>query len=416
MQGHIHKRVHYTHDGRTTTTWYVVVDRGRDRNGKRRQKWHGGFRTRKEAEAARARIVNEINTGTYVAPTGATLEEYVRKDWLPTSRERLKATTWDSYSRNLELHVLPRMGSVALHRLSPTSLNSLYAELLARGRIRDGNGLSPRTVAYIHTILRKALQDAVDARLIPQNPADGARPPRPEKGGNRELRFWTPEELRQFLDHTRDSRLYPAWHLAAMTGMRRGEVLGLRWSDVDIERRRLTVRHSLVSVAYEVHETTPKSHRARVVDLDTATVDLLDEQRTRQSADREAWQEDYEDSGLVFSREDGSPIHPDSLSKQFEAAVTRSGVPRIRLHDLRHTHATIALQAGVPVKVISERLGHESAAFTLQQYAHVMPGMQADAAARVADLVLSATGEIACTGKDTNICSISDERRAHGSS
>ncbi|MGH9041200.1 MAG: site-specific integrase [Acidimicrobiia bacterium] len=176
-------------------------------------------------------------------------------------------------------------------------------------------------------------------------------------------------------------------HLAAMTGMRRGEVLGLRWGDVHFQAKTLAVRHTIISVAYEVRESTPKSHQARVIDLDAATVDLLRSQAIRQETERHEWGPGYQENDLVFRREDGSPVHPESLSDAFETEVERSGLPRIRLHDLRHGHATIALRAGVPVKVVSERLGHENPAFTLKQYAHVMPGMQAEAAALVASLV-----------------------------
>ena len=178
-----------------------------------------------------------------------------------------------------------------------------------------------------------------------------------------------------------------AWRLAAMTGMRRGEVLGLRWRDVDLNSARLSVRHAVVSVAYTVLDSTPKSHQARVIDLDEATVDQLRSHRERQRREREEWGDDYVGRDLVVAKEDGEALHPDSFSQTFERLVRRAGLRRIRLHDLRHTHATLAVKAGVPVKVISERLGHESPAFTLRQYAHVMPGMQAEAAAQIAKAI-----------------------------
>jgi integrase len=172
-----------------------------------------------------------------------------------------------------------------------------------------------------------------------------------------------------------------------MTGMRRGEVLGLRWHDIDLSTGRIAIRHTLVSIAYEIQDSTPKTHQARVVDLDPGTIEHLRAHRSRQAVQQEDWGAGYEESDLVFRREDGSPIHPDSFTQAFDAEVRRSGLPRIRLHDLRHTHATNALRAGIPVKVISERLGHENPAFTMKQYAHVLPGMQAEAAALIAALV-----------------------------
>lgn len=410
MRGHIHKRVHTMADGRTTTTWYVVVDRGRDRNGKRRQKWHGGYRTRKEAEAAQAKIVTEINSGTYVSPTGVTLEAFLVNEWLPGVRSQLKPTTWDSYNRTIELHVLPRLGSTPLQQVSPTALNALYAELLRDGRCDGNGGLSERSVSYVHRILHKALADAVDAQLISQNPVSRAKPPKAGKNGVDALRFWTPDELRTFLDYARGSRLHGIWVLASMTGMRRGELLGLRWSDVDLDEARLSVRRTLVSIAYKMHVSTPKTGRPRVIDLDPATVAGLREEHGRRKSDRDEWGDGYDDQDLVFARQDGTPLHPDRLSKAFDQDVARSGLPRIRLHDLRHTHASIALQAGVPVKVVSERLGHESPAFTLKQYAHVMPGMQATAACQVASAVFGTTEESACAPHESNVCSPTEHR------
>jgi integrase len=274
-----------------------------------------------------------------------------------------------------------------VRQLTPSALNRVYAELLADGHQTQEGGLSAKTVRYIHTIIHKALADAVDAGLVGMNVAERAKPPRPSATRPAAISFWEPEELRKFLESVRGHRLETAWHVAAMTGMRRGEILGLRWQDVDLDAARVSVRQALVSVGYEVLKSSPKNHQARVIDLDPATVDQLRHHRERQVSDRLGWGNDYEDQDLVFCLENGTPIHPHSLSQAFERLVEKSELPRIRLHDLRHTHATIAVRAGVPVKVISERLGHESPAFTLKQYAHVIPGMQAEAAAAVARLI-----------------------------
>lgn len=241
----------------------------------------------------------------------------------------------------------------------------------------------------MHATLHKVLADAVDGGLLQSNPADKARPPKPRVSGHREMQVWDANQLAQFLLHVEGHRLQAAFHLAAMTGMRRGEVLGLRWHDIDLGTNRIAIRHTLVSVAYEVQDSTPKTHQARVVDLDPGTIEQLRAHRSSQVTQQADWGDGYHESDLVFCREDGSPIHPDSFSQAFDAEVRRSGLPHIRLHDLRHTHASIALKAGISVKVISERLGHENPAFTMKQYAHVLPGMQAEAAALIAALVTS---------------------------
>jgi len=201
--------------------------------------------------------------------------------------------------------------------------------------------------------------------------------------------FWEPHELRAFLEAVQGHRLEASWHGAAMTGLHRGAVLGLRWKDVDFDNARISVRQALVAVAYEVIASTPKNHHARVIDLDEGTVIQLPAHRKRQQIDRDEWGTDYQNRDLVFCKEDGTPIHPHTFSQAFERHVAKMELPTIRLHDLRHTHATIALKASVPVKVISERLGHENPAFTMKQYAHVIPGMQAEAAAIIASLVRS---------------------------
>jgi integrase len=297
-------------------------------------------------------------------------------------RSQLKESTFDSYARNMRLHVLPQLGTVPLLEITPRMLTMVYIDLLERGRCDSGGGLNAKTVRYIHTIVHKALADAVDDGLIASNPAERAKAPKPGRLSSHEIRFWEPSQLARFLRHVRGTPLDVLWHLAAFTGMRRGELLGLRWRDVDFERRRLSIRRSVVSVAYKIVETTPKSHQARVIDLDGATIEVLRRHREIEIA---AGRGDADDR--VFNGDAGQVLHPDAVTAQFRSAVAKAKLPRIRLHDLRHTHATIALRAGVPPKVISERLGHHTPEFTMHQYAHVLPGMQAEAAARIAGLV-----------------------------
>ncbi len=385
MQGHIHKRTRTDQSGKERALWYVVVDLGIDHGGRRRQKWHGSFRTRREAEVARAKLVDELHSGAYVSRTRTTLSEWAIDSWLPTMMTRIKPSTLHSYRRNLEIHVLPALGGKPLQQITPVMLNKLYANLASPLSERDA--LSAKTVSYIHTIIHKALSDAVDAELLQRNPAERAKPPRPHRQAASDIQAWNPEELGAFLTTVGHERLSAIWRPAAMTGMRRSEVLGLRWSDIDLDAARLSVRHAVVAVGYAVIESTPKSHNARVIDLDAETVSQLRAHRGGQHRERGEWGADYQDHDLVVATEHGEPIHPHTFSQSFERLIAKAALRRIRLHDLRHTHATLALKAGVPVKVISERLGHESPAFTLKQYAHVIPGMQAEAAAQIAAMI-----------------------------
>ena len=388
MDGHIHKRQRTTTSGQVRTRWYVIVDIGPGADGRRRQKWHGGYPTRRAAESARIEILYDLHHRRATTPLDVTFRHWIEATWLPAMRSQVKPSTWDSYSRMVDLHALPRIGDALLRDITPPMLNDLYRGLLEVGRRNGSGGLSAKTVRNLHIAIHKSLADAVDDGLLTDNPADRARPPKPTRVGGAQLRFWTAEQLATFLRSVDGTRLETAWHLAAMTGMRRGEVLGLRWADIDLARRCLAVRNTIISVAYQTQVSTPKNHQARVIDLDQRTCEQLRRHRHRQADERHRLGGAYEDHDLVFCRDNGAPLQPDNFTQTFERAIARTDLPRVRLHDLRHTHATIALRAGVPTKVVSERLGHQSPAFTLSQYAHSIPGMQAEAADKIADLVL----------------------------
>src|SRR5439155_7067896 len=181
------------------------------------------------------------------------LEDWVTRLWLPVTRSQLKESTFDSYRRNMQNHVLPRLGGVPLDEITPRMLTDMYVELLESGRLTgDRRGLNPKTVKYVHTIVHKAFADAVDDGLLKSNPADRAKAPKPGRSSNRELRFWEPHQLALFLRHVRGAPLEPLFHLAAFTGMRRGELLGLRWGDIDFENKRLSIRRSIVSIGYRI--------------------------------------------------------------------------------------------------------------------------------------------------------------------
>jgi integrase len=215
------------------------------------------------------------------------------------------------------------------------------------------------------------------------SPATWRTVPIPPKVSRPEMSVWTGEQLRAFLASLASDRLSAAFLLAATSGMRRGEILGLRWSDVDLDAGRLAVRQQLVTTGYRLSFTEPKTNKGkRALDLDPATVGALRAHRSRQLEERLAWGEGYQDPGLVFTSEDGGPLHPQSFSGSFERHVRASGLPPIRLHDLRHTYATIALGAGMHPKVVSERLGHASITITLDTYSHVIPWLDKQEADR----------------------------------
>jgi len=367
-----------------TWTYQFPVTRG----GRRRQISKGGFRTKRECQDALTDALADWQKGARVEPSKITVAEYLEGSWLPLIEHAVKPTTFRGYTDIVRKRIVPLVGDVRLAELNEGDIARMYSSLRTDGR-RDGSGgLSEASLQHTHVVLRKALKDAVKGahgpRLLLRNPADDVERPRRRR---KEMRVWSGDELRRFVHATRGNRLHACWVVAATTGLRRGELLGLRWEDVSLDDRVLSVKRSRVAVGYEVREGTPKSGRGRRVDIDSETVAVLRRHRARQFEDRMAWGEAWTDSGLVFTREDGNGLHPQAVSQAFERSVRHADVPAIRFHDLRHTHATLMLGASVHPKVVQERLGHASIQITLDTYSHVMPGMQADAAARVGALV-----------------------------
>lgn len=374
MRGHIVKR---------RSRYYAVIYEGTDPgSGKGRHRWYPAGESRREAERVLADLVKRHHDGDYRAPDKISLGDYLVERWLPIKRSQLRQSTFNSYEGNILNHVVPGIGAIQLQRLTPEDLDDFYARLLVEGKLNgEGGGLSVKTVRYIHGILRKALADAHRKGSVQRNVADLADPPKLSSAPKPQIRAWNAEQLREFLTGIRDHELYPAFYLAANTGMRRGEVLGIRWEDIDLREKRLSVRQAVLNVAYEVVVADVKTATSRrTVDLDPLTIAVLKQWKRHQREQRSALGIRPKDDSLAFAKPDGTPIHPDSYSQYFDRLVKASDVPRIRPHDLRHTHATILLKAGVPAKVVSERLGHANVAFTMSVYQHVLPGMQADAA------------------------------------
>lgn len=352
--------------------------------GRRRWVSKSGFRTKKEAEAALSQALAAHAVGTPIAVRKATLTNYVREEWLPVVSHALKPTTFLNYEKMAEQRILPHLGDLRLGELTPAAIARCYALLRMSGR-RDGRGgLSETSIEHTHRLLHKILSDAVRSGLLHRNPADGVIKPRRRQ---REMRVWTAEQVRAFLDSTADHRLGPLFTLAAMTGMRRGELLGLEWDDVDLLERTVVVRRSRVAVAYDVSTGTPKSGEGRLIDLDERTASALRAWRKIQKEERLVAGPEWAESSWVFTDEFGRPMHPHAVFGYFERAVRDSGLPALNFHGLRHSHATVLLQAAVPVRVVAERLGHSDPAMTLRVYQHVVPGMQRQAATRAAEIV-----------------------------
>jgi integrase len=354
----------------------------------RRQEFHTGYKSKREAEAELAKVLGSLALGMHIEPSKVLVAEFLRHEWLPAIRPTIRPTTYASYEGHVERHIIPALGQVPLQQLGGAQLNGLYARLLAEGRGPGKGGLSPATVRRVHATLHRAFKDAVRWNKIPRSPAEGADPPR-AAGFEHPMQVWGAKELKIFLAAESESRAYPLWLLLATTGARRGEALGLTWDDLDLKAGRLAVRKTRVQNGYDTLLSTPKTRKGRrLIALDPATTRALRIQRVRQKKECRSQAVLWDPAGYVFTGEDGEPYHPERVSKMFRRASKKAGLPPIRLHDLRHSYATLALGAGVHPKIVSERLGHANIGITLDCYSHVLPVISEEAAWRVAALVL----------------------------
>jgi integrase len=358
--------------------------------GERRRGSQAGFPTRRSADRRLAEIMGEVSAATYVAPSRDRLGAYLT-GWLTALS--VKPTTLDNYRTAAEVHVIPRLGGIALADLRAEHVDQLYRELERHGK-RAGkcrtagvtckpngckpdrhDGLSPKAVRHVHTMLRKALQDAVDRGYLGRNVADLANPPTQRAAASRGARdkVWTTDQLRTFLAATAHERLWPIWQLMATTGLRRAEMLGLRWPDVDLDRARLHVARTVTEVRGRliVQEDGKTDAAQRSLALDDRTVEALRGWQERQAEELLDRIGELPHSGVVFTGEDGERLRPQRVSSAFSAASDRIGLPHIGVHGLRHSYATAALRAGVSPEVVSKRLGHASVIITLSLYAHV---------------------------------------------
>jgi integrase len=371
-------------------SWQLKFDLGRDPvTGKRKSKFVTFRDNKRQAQAELTRLLAQRDAGSYVDPTKMTLAEYLNH-WLTADVERrVGKRTAARYREIVERNITPRLGHVPLRKLTAAHIEAFEADLQRDGWVKPGKkgveaprrGLSAQTVLHVHRTLSQALNHAVRLEVLIKNPAKQVKPPRPT---SQEIKILSKQEIAALLAAAKGTYLYMPVLVAVTTGIRRGELLGLRWSDVDLKAGRLTVNQAMQRTKGELEFKSPKTKTSRrTITLPAMTVEALQAHYKAQLEDRMKLGLGRDPHGLVFTRADGKPSDPDSLSKAFERLVIKGKVTPITLHGLRHTHISHLLMDGVHMKVVSERAGHANVNITLNTYAAYIPNMQADAAVRV---------------------------------
>lgn len=353
-------------DGR----WVAVLNLGYVDGKRRRKSFYGD--TRKEVAGALAKALREQQQGIQPTNDRQTVEQYLTH-WLETAKQTVRETSIESYERRLRRDVYPHLGRIVLSKLTPQDLADCYTKLLI-------SGLSPSTVQRTHAILHRALKQATRWGLVPRNVADLVDAPRPAR---HELVPLGQGDLERFLDLARGDRFHALYVLAIMTGLREGELLGLKWADLDLEARELHVRRQVGRTKSGVHFSEPKTAKGRrTVALPDIAIAALKEHRHSQLVARLEVGPDWQNTDLIFPSQHGTPIEKQNLARRsFKPLLAKAGLPATtRFHDLRHAHATLLLSQGVHPKVVQERLGHSTISVTMDVYSHVMPQLQRDAA------------------------------------
>jgi len=379
MKGHIRER--------GKGNWYAVLDAIDPGTKQRKRKWHRlAARGRREAQIECAQLITEITRGAYVEPSKLTVADFLER-WLADIKSRVSPKTFERYDQICRKNVVPALGTIRLPKLKPVQISDVYAEALSSGRRKGGGGLSARTVHHIHVILKGALEQAVKWDMLARNPAAVVDPPKPPA---RSMRVYDLTQTAELIEGARGDRVFIPMILGVLCGMRRGEIAALRWGSVDFEVGQIAIVQSAEQTKAGVRYKEPKSGRARTVAISATVVAELRAHKMARAEELLKFGRRLSDEDFVVAQPDGSALRPHSIGQEWVRFISdNKDLPRIRFHDLRHAHATHLLAAGVHPKVASERLGHSKVGITLDTYSHVLPNMQADAAALV-DEALSA--------------------------
>jgi len=368
--------------------WQYTIDLGTDSaTNKRKQRSKGGFSTEREAEKAMIFLINEVNTGNYnvnIAMNENILLRYYLEKWLIAVKGNLKDKTYDTYSDLIRWYLLPKLGDKPIKDLKPYEIQEHYTYLQDKS---NGLGLSGTTACHVHNVLNSSLKQAVDWELLYKNPCDKVKRPRRNE---KEIVVLDVEEVARLLTALEGGSLYIPTVIALTTGMRRSEILGLNWSDIDLINKTIFVKNQLVKEdgLFELDKLKTDSSKRNIYLLDF-TIEVLQNELALQKQNKAELKENYNDGNYVCCMGDGRPYDPEYISRHFlrkmTTFTTRLDIPKVTFHELRHTHATLMLQSNVNPKVVSERLGHSKVNITLDTYSHVLPNMQKDAVLKLTE-------------------------------
>ena len=366
--------------------YYIIYDEGRDPvSGKRRQRWVSAGDTKKEAERKLTEEIHKLNTGSYIEPAKVTVGQFLSQWLTDYVWSNVGPSTATVYEHMLRKHLIPGLGAVKLSALHPIDIQSYLAQKLKSGRLDGKGGLNSKTVRHHYVTLHTALESAIKWGLLSRNPADAVDPPKSQR---KEMRTLDEVSLRRVLEAAKDTNYYSIFYLALFTGMRRSELLALRWKDIDLDAGTVTVNRRVYAQKGNLDYRQPKTDKGRrSIPLPPSATQVMQRHKSHHKEIVDTLSSAWNDDALVFVSELGEPIHPDTLTHAWSKLVRRLNLSGVRLHDSRHTHASIMLRQGVHPKIVSERLGHANIQITLDTYSHVLPGLQ-EAAANAFDVGL----------------------------
>lgn len=376
MKGHLKKR--------SKDSWTIVVDLGLKANGKRNQKWKSTKGTKKEAEALLARMLAELEDGVYIDAKKTSVSDYLDK-WIVSIKGSVSSTTYERYQQLCDKHLKPTIGNIALNKLQAIRISELYSVAMESGRIDGKGGLSKQTVLHMHRVLKRTLSQAVKWGLLSRNPCDAVdNIPKPSK---KERLTFTTEETLSLLEQLNGNPLYLPVLIAVTTGMRRGEILGLRWKDIDLDKKRLYIRQIVIETRqYGLEVKQPKTDASsRTIALPQIAIEAIKKYRVEQAELCLQLGKGLTPESMLFNEYSGLNV-PNRITVNFRSFIKSHGFKHVTFHDLRHTHATHLLEQNIHPKIVSERLGHSTIALTMNTYSHVMPTMQEEAANKVDEL------------------------------